>query len=80
MNVIVKPWWGLETCCDSRSEEMGLSAVIAISALFGFWTWRKQRRTGYRGVVLRSLEEGRWNAPTPDRASCPPRQGSFRSA
>jgi hypothetical protein len=48
MNVIVKPWWGLETCCDSRSEEMGLSAVIAISALFGFWTWRKQRRTGYR--------------------------------
>jgi hypothetical protein len=23
MNVIVKPWWGLETCCGSRSEENG---------------------------------------------------------
>jgi hypothetical protein len=34
---------------------MGLSAVIAVSALFGFWTWRKQRRTGYRAWYY-----GRW--------------------
>ena len=34
---------------------MVLSAVIAVSALFGFWTWRKQRRTGYRAWYY-----GRW--------------------